>query len=734
MTTARRLALIVLFILLTASRAAPASAGQYTVYACYPGIADVNHSWVPLTNHGGMIARANCPVPASVTNGREQGLFTRHKKVSNPNATVPQGSFSTWAFVAPRGAVLASITYQEAMCAADGFKAGIRNAAGAWLFSRPQPCKPVRMSTASPRFLNLAGTRAVLLMTQCVKGPCKVGGGLHAAATLQSIKVAVADSTPPRIRFTGGSALTPGWKRGNVAISLAASDNVGVRHAEIARRAPITGINVPCDFTRARPCPDANFRFDVDTSGIPDGRRAIFLRAVDAAGNWATRSLVVPVDNTPPVQPGSLRLLGTSGWRRENAFPVGWINPPQPGTAPIVAVRYALCPASNPLTSWAGCALGSRQQTNISSLSGLRVPRDGVWVGRFWLRDAAGNENRASAASIALRLDTAPPQLGFLPSDANDPTRIELRATDAVSGLSRAEIEIRRRGDLAWLPLATTPSALGYVATLDDENLPDGTYDLRARAYDLAGNLQSTEQEVTGRAATRPVPARIGTRLVAGQVKRVVAGGSHGHPRRIRQITIVRPKVGFGKTIPIHGRLTTPGGNPVANANIEVWEQLAVPGAEWRRVAIVATSGSGRLKFKAVRGPSRHLRFRYPGTPLVRARTALVDIRVRASSTLRIRPKHVVNGEEITLRGRVRGGPLPAVGKLLQLQAFSRGRWLTFATPRASALHGRWSYRYRFTSTRGTVRYRFRARIPQETGFPYDAGVSRSAYVLVRGL
>ena len=91
MTTARRLALIVLFILLTASRATPASAGQYAVYACYPGIADVNRSWVPLTNHGGMIARANCPVPTSVTNGREQGLFTRHKLVSNPRATIPGG-------------------------------------------------------------------------------------------------------------------------------------------------------------------------------------------------------------------------------------------------------------------------------------------------------------------------------------------------------------------------------------------------------------------------------------------------------------------------------------------------------------------------------------------------------------------------------------------------------------------------------------------------------------------
>ena len=86
------------------------------------------------------------------------------------------------------------------------------------------------------------------------------------------------------------------------------------------------------------------------------------------------------------------------------------------------------------------------------------------------------------------------------------------------------------------------------------------------------------------------------------------------------------------------------------------------------------------------------------------------------------------------LRGRIRGGPLPAVGKLVQLQAYSRGRWLTFATPRADGRTGRWFYRYRFTATRGTVRYRFRARIPQESGFPYAAGVSRPVSVLVKGL
>ena len=35
---------------------------------------------------------------------------------------------------------------------------------------------------------------------------------------------------------------------------------------------------------------------------------------------------------------------------------------------------------------------------------------------------------------------------------------------------------------------------------------------------------------------------------------------------------------------------------------------------------------------------------------------------------------------------------------------------------------------------RGTVRYRFRVRVPREAGFPYTSGTSRLAHVTVRGL
>jgi hypothetical protein len=472
----------------------------------------------------------------------------------------------------------------------------------------------------------------------------------------------------------------------------------------------------------------------INTKSAPDGSQMLFARAQDAAGNWGSQALQVSIDNTTPGPPLDLVLSGGDGWRQRNRFSVTWRNPSQEGVAPIARAMLAVCPSSNDPEKWDGCSATEQIKPNITTVDDFEVPSAGAWVARVWLGDAAGNQDRRTAQAVPLRLDDRPPDVRFRGTDVADPTRIDVLAADSTSPITRTELEIRRRGDASWLPLATTRTSDGVSARIDDENLPNGIYDLRARAYDSAGNEQSADRDTSGTPATRAVPTRIDTRLVAGQVKLVKARGSRGGKRRTRRVIVVRPRVDYGRTVPIQGRLTMPGGNPVPNGIIEVWERISVPATQFRRVAVIGTDAAGRFTFKALRGPSRMLRFRYAGTALVRARTAEVKLQVNAATTLESSRRRVVNGDEIVLRGRVQGRPLPTVGKLVQLQAYSRGRWLTFATPRADAATGRWSYRYRFTATRGTVRYRFRASIPEESTYPYGRGASRSVFVLVRGL
>ncbi len=103
-------------------------------------------------------------------------------------------------------------------------------------------------------------------------------------------------------------------------------------------------------------------------------------------------------------------------------------------------------------------------------------------------------------------------------------------------------------------------------------------------------------------------------------------------------------------------------------------------------------------------------------------------------TSFRVTSDRVVNGEEVRFHGRLKGRQTGETGKLLHLQVYTRGRWSTFATPRASRDTGLWSQPYRFSATRGLVRYRFRVLIPREASFPYETGRSRSVGVTVRGL
>jgi hypothetical protein len=119
---------------------------------------------------------------------------------------------------------------------------------------------------------------------------------------------------------------------------------------------------------------------------------------------------------------------------------------------------------------------------------------------------------------------------------------------------------------------------------------------------------------------------------------------------------------------------------------------------------------------------------------MIRGRNADVRLRVRASTTMAVSRRSVITGEYVTFHGRTRGGWLPAGGVLVELQVFTRGRWRTFAQPRASGASGRWAYRYRFETIRGRARFRFRARIRRQRGYPFTTGHSRSVRVRVRGL
>jgi hypothetical protein len=189
--------------------------------------------------------------------------------------------------------------------------------------------------------------------------------------------------------------------------------------------------------------------------------------------------------------------------------------------------------------------------------------------------------------------------------------------------------------------------------------------------------------------------------------------------------------VPFGRTALIRGMLTSAAGKPIANRSIEVRARLKHTGARYEHVGTVGTDRAGRFSYVAPKGASRTLRFIFDGTAVLRPAEGEVRLAVPGSSTLRVSRRRVRNGRSVRFSGTV--AP-PVIGglKLLDLQAFYRGKWRTFATPRASA-KGVWRFRYRFEATTGKVVYRFRVRIRREAAYPYELGYSRTAKVIVTG-
>ena len=395
--------------------------------------------------------------------------------------------------------------------------------------------------------------------------------------------------------------------------------------------------------------------------------------------------------------------------------------------APVAAAEYVLCPEANAPYNEIGCVSGHREGRDITRLDEIALPSDGAWRLRVALRDAAENFDLDRGADVdGLRLDTLPPEAAFLPLAAETPTQVRLAVSDATSGLAGAEVEARRLGDVTWRTLRTELTDRGAVAAVPDEILPDGTYELRAHVVDRAGNQRTLTTLGDGTQMSMTLPLREASRLLAGQPVR------RGKARH-RTVLEPRPHARFGSSVQLHGSVHDVAGKPRGGAQVRVLERVDLPGMPWRQVASLHTSSKGAFSYRASPGPARTLRFRYDGSATSRPAEADVELRVRADSTLVPDRTRVRNGDSVVFRGRLRGRPLPARGKLLALQAFTARGWRTFATPRASESDGRWRYRYRFTGTTATVRYSFRVVIPRESSYPYAAGSSRVAKVLVRG-
>lgn len=194
-------------------------------------------------------------------------------------------------------------------------------------------------------------------------------------------------------------------------------------------------------------------------------------------------------------------------------------------------------------------------------------------------------------------------------------------------------------------------------------------------------------------------------------------------------VLVRHSEVEYGKKVRLAGHLVDSGGDALAGAQVRVFS-LPREGAE-QQIASLTTDGEGKFGYEIAAAASQEIRFAYAGdsTHLPAEGTASLD--VSGTSSLKVSHDHVLNGQSVEFSGRVRGRPLPATGKLVELQWLSN-KWQTFRTTR-TAPDGTWSISYHFKRTCGIALFPFRLFLPEEAGYSLTAGTSRHVTVKVRG-
>jgi len=298
---------------------------------------------------------------------------------------------------------------------------------------------------------------------------------------------------------------------------------------------------------------------------------------------------------------------------------------------------------------------------------------------------------------------------------------VQTTALDENGGRCRS-VEDPSGGPPAFLYLQPCAATVNADVGFDTTNVSNGAHHLVVSVTDAAGNSAT----VLDRNITVDNPARAG---LGGP------NGANASPQAIltagwRGAKGARLSSGYGHAETIVGRLTNLSGTPIAGAQLGVLATPRYLGARTAAMAGVRTDADGRftLKLPAVMS-SRTLRLQYSdqlgGAPVAVKTLALS---VRAGVSLSIAPRTTSVGRSIRFAGRLLGGPIPAGGKLLVLEARSPGgAWLEFDVVRTDA-RGRYhaSYRFKFP---GPASYQFRVLCQAEADYPFATGASRTVGV-----
>ncbi len=290
---------------------------------------------------------------------------------------------------------------------------------------------------------------------------------------------------------------------------------------------------------------------------------------------------------------------------------------------------------------------------------------------------------------------------------------VSFSASDVGSGIRRFELEVDGH-TLAQQEICTPPfttvvpckAASSGSLAFDTATVADGTHSVRVLALD------ATESNV----------AAFGPFTITTVNAPTTCGPDASGPA----VALDRkhPTIAYGGKLNVVGQ-ASPG------AQVRVFSRVARDGAAEKlgRTPITADA-AGKFTYKVPPGPSRSLRFGVQAGATFGC-SKVLNVAVKARSTLKASPRTIRSGQRVRFRGQLRGGYVPKGGKLVELQAYERGRWRSITTLRTNA-KGAFSYRYRFSFRAAGTTFPVRVRVRHDDSYPFALGTSKRVRVRVR--
>ncbi len=221
------------------------------------------------------------------------------------------------------------------------------------------------------------------------------------------------------------------------------------------------------------------FQTVLATGSLPDGPYELRAIATDGAGHTGTSATrTVTIDNTLPTgsitQPtAGLTIGGPTSALHATATDAG-------SGVQSVEFQYTLHGAN----AWTSIATVNAAPYNTTWNASALATND--YDLRILVKDNAGNVR--TTTPIMVHVDSTAPTPTFNDPGVNLAGTVPLSATTAGPDAVSVSFEISPAGANTWQPIATD-NATPWAVSFDTTTLPDGLYDIRARAIDALGNV-----------------------------------------------------------------------------------------------------------------------------------------------------------------------------------------------------------------------------------------------------